>query len=114
MDRRTTPDLIAARKRSLVLESELNRLLIAADLQQLRSRSLWAADFARLAGHARHLLAFAGPVAGLLVRRRGHRIEPGGSKWLGRASAGVKLAAPLLQAWRLIRRRSARATPPAG
>ncbi|MCP5518997.1 MAG: hypothetical protein H7A45_17275 [Verrucomicrobiales bacterium] len=96
-------NLDAARKRALILESDLNRLLIAAELRQLRSPRVWTSELVRKAGGAKSLLTLAAPLARLLSRGRGRGDRP---SWLRHAVDGLKLAAPLGYLWR--RRREKR------
>jgi hypothetical protein len=89
-----------------VLESELNRILLAAELQELKAGARRLADVGHLVRQARHWLPLVAPVAGFLTgrgRRRKKRNSATG--WLGRAAKGVKLAAPAALAWRKTRKR---------
>lgn len=93
-------NLDAARKRALILESDLNRLLITAELRQLRSRKVWTADLVRVAGRAKYVLTFAAPLARLLMRDKDGKGRASRRRRVGEA---LKLAAPLGFLWRRFR-----------
>jgi hypothetical protein len=90
---------LRAQKELLVLQSDVNRLLLAADWQQLRAPENWLHEAGHLA--RRHplwtavLTAVAGVLAVQTVRK------PGSS--LGGIARLVKLASTALSVWKLFR-----------
>ena len=96
------------RKRALVLESELNRLLLAAEWHELKTSFRHATDVTHAVRQARHLLPLLAPVAGFFTGRgRRRKGASAASGWLGKAAKGVKVAAPAVLAWRKVRQRRA-------
>jgi hypothetical protein len=90
---------LETRKRLLVLESDLNRALLSADLQELRSGARWMTDVRRWLPSFRQGLALAAPVAGVLRRRRKRggtsRKTDKGSRWFDRLFDAFKFLGPL-------------------
>jgi hypothetical protein len=91
----------------LVLESELNRLLLAAEWHELKTSFRHATDVTHAVRQARNLLPLLAPVAGFLTGRRRRKGASAASGWFGKAAKGVKVAAPAVLAWRKVRQRRA-------
>jgi hypothetical protein len=86
---------LATQKQALVAESELNRLALQADFQNLASAAGRMKDLA--SGKVGPLMMVLGPLGGLLLRRTLQRRT---SSWLGRAVRAVKWVGPIFSLWR--------------
>jgi hypothetical protein len=84
-------DELRARKRELLVESELNRQALAVDVDHLRMR---CAEYQRVHGALLEGWRMAAPVAGLLFARKA------GSGWFAKASALGALGWKLWKTWR--------------
>ncbi|MCB1125585.1 MAG: hypothetical protein KDM81_03745 [Verrucomicrobiae bacterium] len=106
---------LETRKRLLVLESDLNRALLTAELQGLRSHARWMTEVRRWLPSFRQGLALAAPIASLLRRRSKPKsaLPPPAAdrKWFARLTDAFRLLGPaLLYLRRFLRRRRPRAT----
>lgn len=81
---------LQARKRLLVLESDLNRALLTAEVQSLRSGALWLTEVRGWAPWFRQGLMLAGPLAGLLRRKPKAGAGNERRSWWARLTNGVK------------------------
>jgi len=91
---------LQAQKDLLVLQSDANRLLLAADWQQLRSPENWMHAAGNLARRHPLWTAALTAVAGVLTVQA---VRKPGSSLVGIASLG-KLASTALSVWKLFRR----------
>jgi len=69
MDGREIMDDLEVRKRTLVLESTLNRMAFAAEWQNLRVATDWASQAAQTARQLKPWLPLLAPLAGILAVR---------------------------------------------
>jgi hypothetical protein len=86
---------LAMQKQVLMAESELNRLVLQADFQNLASAAGRLKDFT--GGKVRPLMMVLGPLASLLLRRTLQRHTP---SWLSRAISAAKWVGPLYGLWK--------------
>ena len=89
-------DKLALERRALVAESGLNRLVLQAELQNLRSATAWVSEAARWPQKAGPLLLVLAPLAGFLLMRASRREN----SWLKRVSAAAKWVGPLYTLWK--------------
>ena len=89
-------DRLNVQKQALVLESDLNRLALRAELQSLRSATAWVGTATRTSREFTPLLLLLAPLAGFLVARGFRRT----GSWLSRVATAVKWIAPLYQVWK--------------
>ena len=83
-------------KQALIAASDLNRLVLQAESQNLRSATAWLrAPFQRSRTAAPLLLVLA-PLAGFLLTR----VSRGSGGWLKRLLAVAKWAGPVYQLWK--------------
>ena len=86
---------LAMQRQALVAESELNRLILQAALQNLASAAGRLTNFT--CGKGGPLMMVLGPLAGLLFRRTLQRHAP---SWLSRAISAAKWVGPLYGLWK--------------
>ena len=103
-------DRLALKKQALLLESDLNRLGLQAELLSLRSAAVWTNAVTRLPRTLTPLLLILAPLAGFLLVRRARRSD----SWLSRAANAAKWIGPLYSLWKGFRasRREAEAGEP--
>jgi hypothetical protein len=89
-------DNLALEKQALVAESDLNRLVLRAELQNLRSATAWVSEATRWPQKAGPLLLVLAPLAGFLLTRVSRRED----SWFRRASAAAKWIGPLYTLWK--------------
>jgi hypothetical protein len=87
---------LAREKQALVAESELNRLLLRAELQHLRAATAWVSEAARWPQKTGPLLLLLAPLAGFVLARLPRRSD----SWLSRVSAAAKWIGPLYSLWK--------------
>lgn len=90
---------LSQQKEALVLESELNRVLLLAELQNLRESAEplgRLSQLTRVVPKPNLLLLALAPVAGLLLAR----ILKVSDSWVGRLASATKVLLPFLQAWK--------------
>jgi hypothetical protein len=88
-------DQLTLEKQALVAESGLNRLVLQAELQNLRAATAWVSEAARWPRKSVLLLVLA-PLAGFLLARVSHREN----SWFQRVAAAVKWIGPLHRLWK--------------
>ena len=86
---------LAIQRQVLVAESELNRLALQADFQNLAAAAGRLKDVG--AGRVGPLLLILGPLAGSLLRKTSQRRT---TSWLGRAITAAKWVGPLFSLWK--------------
>jgi hypothetical protein len=90
-------------KQALILESDLNRLAMQAEWQNLRQAGRRLTQPAQALGNVNLWLLLLAPVAGFLAAR-GLR---GQDSWLSRVTSLLKWAVPLYRVWTRLRSKSA-------
>lgn len=93
--RQTLADL-AVRKRALLVESDLNRLKLRSEWQQVRAATAWLSAPAQACRTAGPWLRVLAPLAGLLAARRFRRSESRSGKLL----CLVRWIGPLYALWK--------------
>jgi hypothetical protein len=88
-------DKLALEKQALVAESGLNRLMLQAEIQNLRSATAWVSEAARWPKKTAPLLLVLAPLAGYLLTK----ISSRAGSWFGRVSAAAKWIGPLYTLW---------------
>ncbi len=88
-------DRLAQRKQVLLLEGELNRLALQADLNVLRTTAAWVNKATEVPRKLGPLLLLA-PLAGFLLARGSRTSE----SWFGRAVAAARWVGPLYTLWK--------------
>jgi hypothetical protein len=103
-------DKLAAQKQALLVESAVNRLVLQAEFQNLRSATAWVDEAVRGPRKLAPLLLILAPIAGFLLVRKSRRSD----SWLNRATAALKWLGPLYGLWKRFsaRRRQAEAANP--
>jgi hypothetical protein len=103
----TVPGLkeLRARKRDLLLESEMNRQAMHVELQAIQVR---LSQFQRGYGWARHFWSWGAPVAGLIFARKYQKT----ASTFAKGSFLVNAAGALWKAWRTFRGNPSRTGPP--
>ncbi len=92
-------DELQVRKRALVLESNLNRLTLQAEWQNVRAAAGWMGSAGRTFRQARPWLLLLAPLAGFLVAR-----GSGQSRGLfSRLLSVLRWVRPVLGAWEIWR-----------
>ena len=89
-------DKLALEKQTLVAESGLNRLVLQAEIQNLRSATAWVSEATRWPRKAGPLLLLLAPLAGFLLTRLSRRPD----SWFNRVTAAAKWIGPLYTLWR--------------
>lgn len=89
-------DQLSREKEALLAESNLNRAILNAELQNLRSGLGWVDGATRTSRQFAPLLLLLAPLAGFFLTRGVRRTD----SWLKRAVAAVKWAGPLYKLWR--------------
>lgn len=87
---------LALRKQALILESDLNRLALRAELGELRAATAWVGEAAQTGRKFAPWLLLLAPVAGFLLVRNLRRSE----SRLGRLAALLHWVQPLFSLWR--------------
>jgi hypothetical protein len=87
---------LALEKQVLVAESDLNRLALQAEIQNLRSAAAWVSEAARWPRNHGALLLVLAPLAGFLLTRSSRRPD----SWLNRVAAAAKWVGPLYSLWK--------------
>jgi hypothetical protein len=88
-------DKLALEKQALVAESGLNRLVLQAEIQNLRSATAWVGAATRWPRRAGPLLLVLAPLAGFLLTRVSRRED----SWFKRVAAAAKWIGPLYRLW---------------
>lgn len=97
MVRKTELEQLRIQKELLALQCDANRLILAAEWEQLQSRDYWLAEAGRLAKRHPLKAAALAAAAGLLVTQTVQKpAEISG--WLGRLS---RVASTALSVWKL-------------
>jgi hypothetical protein len=94
--RRKELDKLALEKRALVAESDLNRLGLQLELQNLRSATAWVSRADRWPRKLGPLLLVLAPLTGFLVARAAKRSD----SWFSRVTTAVKWIGPLYTLWK--------------
>jgi hypothetical protein len=92
-------------KQALVLESDLNRVALQAEVQSLRSSTAWVNDVTSASRELAPLLVFLAPIVGFFLARGSRRSH----SWLSRLMALAKWGIPLYRLWKSV---SARRSEP--
>ena len=87
---------LALEKQALVAESDLHRLTVQVELQNLRSATAWVTETTRWPRKLGPVLALLAPLAGFLLTRVSRRPD----SWFNRVVAAVKWAGPLYSLWK--------------
>ena len=95
-------------KQTLVLESDLHRLALRAEIQSLHSATAWMGEATSLSRELSPLLVVLAPLAGFLLARGSRRAD----SWLSRLITLAKWVAPLYRLWKSFTAR--RGEPDAG
>ena len=82
-------------KQALVLQSDLNRLTLQLEFQQLRSAAAWMTGVARAPRQLGTLWIVLAPLAGFFLVRRFRRP----ASWFNRLAAAAKWIGPLYKLW---------------
>jgi len=83
-------------KRTLVAESDLNRLVLRAEIQNLRDATAWLSEATRWPRKAGPLMLVLAPLAGFLLTKASRRPD----SWLNRLTAAAKWIGPLYSLWK--------------
>jgi hypothetical protein len=104
-------DKLAREKQAILAESDLNRLVLQAEIQNLRTATAWVGEAARWPRKAGPLLLVLAPLAGFLLTRGSRRED----SWFSRVSAAAKWIGPLYTLWKSLSasRKEAEAGEPA-
>ena len=89
-------DKLAHEKQALVAESGLNRLVLQAEFQNLRSATAWVHEATRWPQKAGPLLLLLAPLAGFLLTRISRRED----SWFKRVAAAARWLGPLYTLWK--------------
>lgn len=89
-------DKLALERQTLVAESGLNRLVLQAEFQNLRSATAWVSEATLWPRKVGPLLLVLAPLAGFLLTRVSRR----GDSWFRRVSAAAKWIGPLYTLWK--------------
>lgn len=89
-------DKLNLQKRALLVESELNRVALQAEIRSLRSATSWVRDATSFSQELSPLLVLLAPLAGFLVARGARRPN----SWLSRIVTAVKWIGPLYGLWK--------------
>ena len=89
-------DKLNLQKQALLLESDLNRAALQADIHRLRSATTWVRGATSVSRGLTPWLTLLAPVAGFLVARRVRRSR----SWFGRIVTAAKWAGPLYGLWK--------------
>lgn len=87
---------LALEKQAILAESNLNRLVLQAEIQNLRSTTAWVSEATRWPQKAGPLLLGLAPLAGFLLTRISRRED----SWFSRVAAATKWIGPLYTLWR--------------
>ncbi len=82
-------------KQALLLESDLNRVALQAEIRNLRSATAWMGETARVSKKLTPLLVFLAPLAGFLLATSSFRA----GSWLGRVMNLGKWVSRLYPLW---------------
>jgi hypothetical protein len=83
-------------RRTLVAESGLNRLVLQAEIQNLRDATAWVSEAARWPRKAGPLLLLVAPLAGFLMAKGSRRPD----SWLNKLALAAKWIGPLYTLWK--------------
>jgi hypothetical protein len=89
-------DKLAQQRRTLVSESGLNRLVLRAEIQNLRDATAWVSEATRWPRKAGPLMLVLAPLAGFLLTRASRRPD----SWLNRLTGAAKWIGPLYSLWK--------------
>jgi hypothetical protein len=89
-------DKLAQEKKTLVAESGLNRLVLQAEIQDLRDATAWVSEAARWPRKAGPLLLLLAPLAGFLMAKGSRRPD----SWLNKLAVAAKWIGPLFSLWK--------------
>jgi hypothetical protein len=87
---------LALEKQALVAESDLYRLTVQVELQNLRSAADWVNEATRWPRKLGPLLTLLAPLAGYLLARGSRRP----ASWFSRLAAAAKWLGPLYTLWK--------------
>ena len=88
-------------------ESGLNRLMLHAELQDLRSATAWMSEAARWPQKAGPLMLLLAPLAGFLLSKVSRRED----SWRKRALSAAKWIGPLYKLWKSVSASRTQAEP---
>jgi hypothetical protein len=89
-------DELAREKQAILAESDLNRLVLQTEIQNLRSATAWVGEATRWPQKAGPLLLVLAPLAGFLLTRISRRE----GSWFNRLAAATKWIGALYTLWR--------------
>ena len=89
-------DKLSLEKQALLLESDLNRLALQAEVRDLRSATAWLSAATHASRGAKPLLLVLAPIAGFLLSKVSRR--PG--SWSSRVATAARWIAPLYPLWK--------------
>ena len=89
-------DKLAVEKQALVAASGLNRFVLQAEIQNLRSATAWVSEATRWPRKAGSLLLVLAPLAGFLLTRFSRRPD----SWFNRVTAAAKWLGPVYTLWK--------------
>ena len=89
-------DKLAVEKQALVAESGLNRLMLQAEIENLRSATAWVSEATCWPRKAVPLLLVLAPLAGFLLTRFARRPD----SWFNRVTAAAKWIGPVYTLWK--------------
>ena len=89
-------DKLVQERRTLVAESGLNRLVLQAELQDLRDATAWVSEAARWPRKAGPLLLLLAPIAGFLMAKGTRRPD----SWLNKLAVAARWIGPLFTLWK--------------
>lgn len=89
-------DKLVQERRTLVAESGLNRLVLQAEIQNLRDATAWVSEAARWPRKAGPLLLLVAPLAGFLIAKGSRRPD----SWLNKLALAAKWIGPLYTLWK--------------
>jgi hypothetical protein len=85
-------------KQVLLVESDLNRISLQAELQNLLSTTSWVSEASRVSRRFTPLLIGLAPLLGFfLTKNRGPRRQ---HSWFSRATGALKWLLPIYRLWR--------------
>ena len=89
-------DALDREKAALIAESSLNRAVMQAEFQNLRSTLGWVSGATRTSREYAPWLLLLTPIAGFLVARGFRRAD----SWVKRVASGLKWLGPLYKLWK--------------
>jgi hypothetical protein len=106
---RIAGEQLRLRKQALILESGINRRLLATEWQRVRAAAAWIGEVKRFGRQARTWWPVLAPLLGLLIARRLRRSSPG----VSRTGMLLNLLETALSLWKQFAPRKSGDEPPA-